>query len=135
MKAFSLAWKSSKQKSKQIKYQTNAPYHLKGKMLAVHLTKELKEKYDLRSIRIRVGDKVKVLRGTPKGKIAKVEKVDPKLERIYLVGVDVTKKDGSKYLKAFHPSNLMIMELNLDDKKRKQKLESSKENKKPEGPK
>ena len=74
--AFATTWKSSVQPRKQRKYQYNAPAHIKGKFLAAHLSKELKEKYGTRSIRVRVGDRVKVVRGTEKGKEGKVENAD-----------------------------------------------------------
>ena len=36
---------------------------------------------------------------------------------------ELTKRDGTKKLLALHPSNLMITELNLDDKMRQKALE------------
>ena len=66
MKAkFSTAWKSSVKPRKQRKYNYNAPLHLRGSQLHVHLSKELRQKHGVRALRVRVGDTVKVLRGTP----------------------------------------------------------------------
>jgi large subunit ribosomal protein L24 len=126
-KKFSSAWKASKQPRKQRKYQYNAPQHIKGKFLNVHLSKELAKKYELKKIRVRVGDKVKILIGKFKGKESKVDAVDSKKSKVMIAGVEVAKKDGSKSRPLIHASNLLITELNLDDKKR---LENSKKNKK-----
>ncbi len=124
--SFASTWKKSKQPRKQRKYQYNAPAHIRGKFLGATLSKELREKYSTRSIRIRTGDKVRIIRGAHKGKEGKIESVDVKKTRIYISKVEVNKKDGSKAQVPIHPSNVMIIELNLEDKKRKQKLESKK---------
>ncbi|MEM4756007.1 MAG: 50S ribosomal protein L24 [Candidatus Woesearchaeota archaeon] len=115
---FSRSWKSSKQPRKQRKYQANAPLHLKGKFLAASLSKALRQKYGIRSLRIRKGDTVKILRGQFKGKITQVTKVLLKRTRIYLADAYQLKKDGSKSFYPVHPSNVQLVELQLDDKKR-----------------
>lgn len=120
---FATTWKASVQRRKQRKYNYNAPHHVKGKFLAAHLSKELKEKYGTRSLRVREGDKVKILRGSSKGKEGKVEKVDMKDTKLYIAKMERTKPDGNKVPVALHPSSVMIIELNLDDKKRRAKLE------------
>ena len=53
-----------------------------------------------------------------KGKTGKVDKIDAKRERVYIQGVELAKKDGGKMLYPLHPSNIMITELFLDDKRR-----------------
>ncbi|RLG15702.1 50S ribosomal protein L24 [Nanoarchaeota archaeon] len=118
MKEFSKKWRASKKPSKQRKYIYNAPLHLRRKLMAAHLSKELREKYKLRSLPVRKGDKVKVMRGKFKGTIGSVERVDLKNYRVYLDNVWIKKKDGSKVKFPIHPSNLMIVELNLSDKRR-----------------
>jgi large subunit ribosomal protein L24 len=122
-KKFSRTWVSSIQPRKQRKYRSNAPLHIKQKMLSANLSKELRGKYTKRSIQIKTGDKVKVQRGQHKGKEGKVERVNLKKERVYVTGVEYVKKDGSKQLVALNASNLTITSLILDDKKRKAKLE------------
>ena len=121
-KNFSKNWISSKQPRKQRKYLAKAPLHLKSKLLNVHLSKELRTKHKRRSIRVRVGDKVKILRGNYKGEEHKVEKVNVKNQKVYLEKIELSKKDGSKAIRPFSPSNLMITALNTDDKKRLLKL-------------
>jgi large subunit ribosomal protein L24 len=122
-KKFSTSWKASKRPSKQRNYRKNAPLHIKHKFLGTHLSKELRQKYHKRSIEVVVGDKVKIMRGQFKKREGKVEKTDIKKSVVYITGIELTKKDGSKTLYPVNPSNLMITELNLNDKKRKETLE------------
>lgn len=123
---FSKTWNRSKQPRKQRKYRYNAPLSTKSKFMGSHLSKELREKYNKRSIVIRKGDSVKVLRGQFKKKTGKVDRVDIKKTKVYINGIDITKKDGTKALYPINPSNIMITALNLDDKKRKKSLERKK---------
>ena len=94
--------------------------------MAAHLSKELRQKYKRRSIGLRKGDKVKVMRGQFKKKIGKVDQIDLKRTVVYVEGIDIIKKEGSKALFPIDPSNLMITELNLDDKKRVKIVERKK---------
>lgn len=120
---FSRSWKSSKQPRKQRKYAYNAPIHLKRKTLASHLSKPLRERFKKRSIMVRKGDKVKVSRGQFKGKEGKISRVMMNRCRVYVEGVEFVKKDGTKILYPLHPSNLIITEFNMEDKRRKESLE------------
>jgi large subunit ribosomal protein L24 len=118
MSDFSNTWNSSKNPGKQRKFRMRAPLHIKGNFLNAHLSKELHKKYLVRSIRIRTGDKVRILRGQYKKQDAKVEEVDVKKGKVFLSKIEHVKKDGSKARYPIHPSNLLITELNTDDKKR-----------------
>ena len=120
---FSLSWIRSKQPRKQRKYRHNAPLHIKKKFISVNFTKELREKYSKRNLPVIKGDKVKIMRGQFKGKIGLVEKVDMRNIKILVQGAENIKKDGSKTSYPISPSNLMITELKLEDKKRKASLE------------
>ncbi len=122
-KKFSTQWKSSKQTRKQRKYLANAPLHLRHKLLSANLSKELRKKYKRRSFPVRKGDKVKIMVGKFKGKEGKVGSVDLKKLRVTIEGIQRQKKDGTKINVYFHPSNLQILELNLEDKERIKALE------------
>ncbi len=127
MKAkFSTHWVSSKQPRKQRKYRANAPLHIKHKFLNAHLSKTLKQKYGKRSVPVRKGDEVVVMRGSFKKKMAKISSVDLKRSRVVLENVNRKKKDGTKVSVFFHPSSLRLQTLNLDDRKRIASLEKSK---------
>ena len=123
MKNFSSTWKSSKKPRKQRKYRLSAPLHIKQKFVQSHLSKDLRKKYGKRSIGLRKGDKVKIMQGQFKKHEGKIEMIDLKKTRAFVNGVELTKRDGTKRLFALHPSNLMITELNLEDKLRQKALE------------
>ncbi len=129
---FSTAWKASKNRRKQRKYLANAPLHTLGSFLNTQLSKALSKKLGFRSIRIRKGDKVKITTGQYKGKTGSISKVDTKNTRVNIESVFTLKRDGSKAFYPIHPSNLQIQELNMEDRKRKQKIESLSKNKEAE---
>ena len=122
MKTFSRHWKSSTKPKKQRKYRHNAPLHIKKNMLAANLSKELRKKFGRRSLPLRKGDRVKILRGEFRKKTGKVEIVERKSLRVYIEGIEETKRDGTKVKTGIHPSNLQIVDLHLEDKKRIKKL-------------
>jgi len=122
-KKFSKKWIASKQPRKQVKYRANAKLHTKGKFVSVNLIKSLREKYEKRSLRLRKGDTVKILRGQFKNKSGKVSKVDIKKSKIFVESIHLIKKDGTKAFYPINPSNLQITEIVVDDKIRKQILE------------
>jgi len=117
-KKFSAYWKGSKKPRKQRKYRYNAPLNLRGKFLTAHLSKELAQKQGIKRVRVISGDKVKVMIGKFKSKEGKVEMVNTKKSRVMISGIELSKKDGSKSRPLIHASNLLIIELNLDDKNR-----------------
>ena len=118
MKTFSRNWKSSKKARKQRKYRANLPIHLRSKLTHMHLSEQLRAAHKTRNMAPRVGDKVKIMRGQFKSREGAIEKVDRAYERVYVTGMDVIKKDGTKVMFPFHPSNLMLVELYLEDKRR-----------------
>ena len=123
MKDFSNKWISSSNPGKQRKYRYNAPIHKKRNMLSARLSKELSKKYNKRSMPVRKGDRVKIVRGQYSGILGKIDRLNIKKERIYIEGTDRIKRDGTKSLYPIHPSNTIIQELNMGDKKRKQVME------------
>jgi large subunit ribosomal protein L24 len=120
---FSTKWKGSKQPRKQRKYRANAPIHIKRKLMSAHLSDLLRRRYKKRNFPLRKGDLVKVMRGESKGKAGKIEAIDYKRSRVTIGGIIRAKKDGTKVSVYFSPSNLLITELNLDDKKRIRSIE------------
>lgn len=130
-KKFSRKWISSKQPRKQRKYRYNAPLHIKQKFMSSTLSKELRKKYGKRSIGLKKGDKVRVLRGQFRKHEGKIEKVDLNKTKVVISGVEIVKKDGTKGTYPINPSNIMIIELNLDDKMRRKSLERGNKNEPP----
>ncbi len=117
-KAWSSAWNSNKQPRKQRKYRHNAPLHVRHHFLGAHLAKELRATYQKRSMPVRKGDEVEIMRGPLTGIRKVVERVDHLRSRVYVEGVKVKKVNGTEVLRPLQPSNLMITKLNLDDKMR-----------------
>lgn len=129
---WSRSWKASRQPRKQRKYAMNAPLHMMHKLLGANLSKELREKYKTRSVPLRSGDKVKIMRGKFRGNTGTVDSIDLKTVKVYVTGAESVKKDGSKVMRPIHPSKLMITDLNLNDKRRQMKLNKEKKEHKTE---
>ncbi|MBI2044119.1 50S ribosomal protein L24 [Candidatus Pacearchaeota archaeon] len=115
---FSKAWKGSSQPRKQRKYLANAPMHLRKKFMSVNLSKDLRKKYGKRNVPVKRGDTVKVMRGKYYGKQGKITEVSVKRSKIMMEGIQVMKRDGSKVNVRLRPSNLQIIELNMEGKNR-----------------
>ena len=114
---FSIKWLSSIQPRKQRKFRANAPLHIKGSFLSAKLSKELQEKQKTRTARVRVGDKVQILRGQFKGKTGVVDNVNVSNERIYVAGAEIIKKEGGKVPYPIHASNVVITSLSQDKRR------------------
>jgi len=117
----------SKKARKQRKFLYTAPLHIRRKMMSAHLSKELREKYKRRSLPVRKGDEVEIMRGEFKKKRGKVLRVDLKKYKVYVEGITRKRTDGTERLVPIHPSNLMIVNLNLQDKRRVKILERKSE--------
>jgi large subunit ribosomal protein L24 len=113
---------------KQRKARYNAPLHKKRRMVSAHLDSALMSQYNVRSLPVRKGDTVKVIRGGEDfRKIeAKVAKVDVKNLKIIVENVTVPKADGTQKPKPIDPSDVVITKLDLSDPWRKEKLDSLK---------
>ena len=96
------------------------------------LSKELRKKYGIRSIRLRVDDKIKVMKGQFKGHTGKVERIDMTKNKVYVTKIEIIKKDGTKTTRPIDPSNMMITDLNLNDKLRSKKISKNEIKKKQE---
>ena len=114
---------SSQKPRKQRKWRQNAPLHRRRKMVASTLSRELREKYNRRSLPVRKGDKVKIIRGEFKESGGEITRLDPKNYKIYIEGINIKKSDGTDVERAIDPSNVMITDLYMEDKKRREILE------------
>jgi large subunit ribosomal protein L24 len=120
MKAkFKTSWNASKQPRKQRKYLANAPLHVKRKLLSVNLSKALRKEYGVRNVEVRKGDSVKIMRGKFKKQSGKVTLVSTKYQKIFIENIQAKKMDGSKVNVPSRASNLQIIALDTNDKKRK----------------
>jgi len=93
--------------------------------MSSHLSKDLKNKYEVRAIPVRIGDQVKILRGDNKGREGKVQTVYRRRRCIYIEKIVRDKLNGQQAQIPIHPSNCVITALKLD-KDRKRILEKKK---------
>lgn len=121
------ATKSAKDPSKQRKRLHNAPAHLRHKLMSAPLAPELVSSKGAKTLPVRKGDTVRVVRGDHAGFEGKVNRVDLKRFRIFLEGLTREKVDGTNIFVSVHPSKVMIKNLKLDDKWRKAIVERKEE--------
>ncbi|MEM1873595.1 MAG: 50S ribosomal protein L24 [Acidilobaceae archaeon] len=114
---------ASSQPRKQRRALREAPLHARHKLLSAPLSKELREKYGVRNLPVRVNDKVMIMRGKFRGHVGKVVEVDLKRARIHVEGAVVKRADGTPRFVPIHPSKVMIVELDLSDKWRQKIIE------------
>jgi large subunit ribosomal protein L24 len=115
---FSNHWKSSKQPRKQRKFRHNAPLHVRQKLVSATLDKSLRKEFKTRSLPVRKNDEVQVMRGEFKKMKGKVSRVDLKKMKVYVEGIKRKKSSGQEVLIPIDPSNVKIVKLYTDDKKR-----------------
>ena len=82
--------------------------------MSSHLCKDLKAKYNVRSIPVRKGDTVKIMRGTYKGRAGKVQAVYRRRWCIYIEKLVKEKVNGQQAQLPIDPSNVEITTLRLD---------------------
>jgi large subunit ribosomal protein L24 len=116
----------SKKPSKQRKAMFQAPLHIRRKFMTAPLSDELVERYGVKRLPVRKGDKVRIMRGEFTGVEGKVTRVDLRKMRIYVEGVTRQRMDGTPVFVPIHPSKVMIIELDLSDQKRKELIEKKK---------
>lgn len=82
--------------------------------MSAPLSKELREKYNVRSIPIRKDDEVQIVRGSHKDKEGKVTSVYRLKYVIHVERVTRDKASGQSVPLGIHPSNVVITKLKLD---------------------
>ncbi|MCX6820793.1 MAG: 50S ribosomal protein L24 [Candidatus Aenigmarchaeota archaeon] len=111
---------------KQRKYVRFAPLHIRRKLIAAHLSDELRKQYGARALPIRKGDEVTVMRGKFRKKSGKVTRINTGKYRVYVEGAVIKRTDGTERQAGLHASNLLVTKLALDDKRRAASLEKHK---------
>lgn len=112
--------------TKQRKMLFQAPAHIRHKIFAAHLSPELRASQGVKTLPVRSGDSVRIMRGDHKGFEGKISSVNKKEYRVYVEGLTREKVDGTTIFVPIHPSKIMITHLNLDDKWRNKILERKK---------
>ncbi|KAH7320220.1 putative ribosomal protein L26 [Stachybotrys elegans] len=102
----------SRRKSRAAHFK--APSSQRRVIMSAPLSKELREKYNVRSIPIRKDDEVMIVRGSNKGREGKVTSVYRLKYVIHVERVNRDKASGQSVPLGLHPSNVVITKLKLD---------------------
>ena len=94
------------------------PKHLTERKLRSSLSRALREKFGRRNLRVIAGDTIKVIRGEYSGIEGKVEKVNMKRGSLAIEGIQREKVRGGNVKVAINSTNVVITDLDLDDKYR-----------------
>ena len=127
----------SRKPGKQRKAQANAPIHVKRKRVRARLQLDKPDERlaGLRSVTIRVGDTVRVVRGdfAHGGKrvggkrnadplSGSVIKIDSENGRLFIEGAKASKSDNKEEAIPVHASNVVVVKIDETDKLRIQQL-------------
>ncbi|THH10706.1 hypothetical protein EW145_g1156 [Phellinidium pouzarii] len=107
---------SSRRKSRKLHF--GAPSSVRRKIMSSALAKELRAKYNARSLPIRKDDEVRIVRGKFKGREGKVTQVYRKKWVIHVDRVQRDKSNGASAPIGIHPSNVVITTIKLDKDRR-----------------
>ena len=99
--------------------------HIRQHFVHATLDEKLRKEYGRRSIALRKGDKVEIMRGVFAGVKGEVKEVDVKHTRILVDGAKRKKVDGTEVHVPLHPSNLRILDAVMDDRRRAKIIERS----------
>ncbi len=108
---------SSKPK-KQRKFHYEKPLHMKQKCLASHLDKKFAKQLEKRSVAVRKGDTMKIMRGKMKGKSGKITSVNYRKGIVFIENIMRKKANGEEVQVPLKASNLLVIDLNKSDSKR-----------------
>ena len=102
---------SSRRKCRKAHF--SAPSHLRYKLMSANLAKDLRDKYNVKSLPLRRDDEVMVVRGNYKDSKGKVNTVYRKRWCIYIDKVSETKQNGASIKIPINASNVVITKLKL----------------------
>lgn len=102
---------SSRRKCRKAHF--GAPSNLRYKLLSANLSKDLRGKYNVKSLPVRRDDEVLVVRGDYKDSKGRVNTVYRKRWCIYVDKVSETKQNGATIKIPLDPSNVVLTKLKL----------------------
>ncbi|CAF2403271.1 unnamed protein product [Rotaria sp. Silwood2] len=109
---------SSRRKARK-RYFT-APSHIRRRLMSAPLNKELRRRYNVRSIPIRKDDEVAITRGHFKGQPSgKITQVYRKKFVVHIERITREKANGNTVHIGIHPSKVQITKLKLDRDRRR----------------
>merc|ERR1712002_1180718 len=109
---------SSRRKNRKAHF--NAPSHVRRTIMSAPLSKDLRQKYGVRSMPIRKDDEVQIVRGHFKSQqVGKVLQAYRKKYVVHIERIQREKANGATVHVGIHPSKVVIMKSKLDkDRKR-----------------
>ena len=114
---------SSKPK-KQRKFAFERPLHLKRNALAGHLSRDLRKKLGLRSMPLRKGDTVKIMRGKNRGREGKITGVNYKRGIVFIEKIIRKKSDGTEIQFGIPASKVLVIDMEIDEKRLRKKAKA-----------
>lgn len=115
---FMMSSKPNKQRSASF----NADLMGRRERVAAHLSKELRSQYKRRSMALKRGDEVKVIRGEYAGKTGTITDINLKGYKILVSGITLKRTIGTEKQVPIEPSNVVITSMNLEDNARQKIL-------------
>ncbi|EEH48947.1 ribosomal protein L24 [Paracoccidioides brasiliensis Pb03] len=103
---------SSRRKSRKAHF--SAPSSERRVIMSAPLSKELREKHNVRSIPIRKDDEVTIIRGSNKGREGKITSVYRLKYVVHVERVTRDKSNGQSVPIGIHPSKVVITKLKID---------------------
>jgi len=97
------------------------------KMMKVRLSEKLREKYRTRSVSVRKGDSVKILRGDFAGIEGKIIETDRHNQKVTVEGVTKEKVSGEQRRIPVHVSNVEMTTIDTGDRWRSDKFKKKTE--------
>ncbi|MFB6282376.1 MAG: 50S ribosomal protein L24 [Halobacteria archaeon] len=110
------------QPRKQRKNLAEAPLHQRHNQVHSTLSDELREKHGTRRVRVAVGDDVEIMRGDFAGETGEVVEVDLDDYKVHVEDATVEKTDGEEVTRPIDPSNLRVVSLNFEDRRREERI-------------
>merc|ERR1739848_960243 len=104
----------SSSRRKSCKAYFTAPSHVRRVIMSAPLSKDLRSKYNVRSLPIRRDDEVMIVRGHYHDREGKVTQVYRKKYRIHVERVTRDKANGQTVQIGIHPSKVVITKIRLD---------------------
>ena len=109
---------ATKNPGKQRKRIYGAKKHMKKKLVSSRLIKSMSKETGKRSLGLRKGDEVRVMRGDHRRITGKISRIDNKYLRVYIDGLKRKKVSGEEVMIPVHASNVMIIKAEMADKRR-----------------
>ncbi|HIH79272.1 MAG: 50S ribosomal protein L24 [Candidatus Poseidoniia archaeon] len=124
----------SKQPRKQRLARHTAPLHRRHREMAAPLDRGLRRRQEERgyiyprSIPVRTGDRVLIVRGEGRGSEGhRISQVDRRARKIYVDGFTYHKSDGTELQRPIDPSNLVVINPDWSDVRRRRILDRANE--------